>query len=55
MTGPAKDPSDDERMVRDFMSGGGEVKRVISGGTSAQIAARILNRKLDVSSIGCML
>jgi hypothetical protein len=54
MTGPAKDPSDDERMVRDFMSGGGEVKRVISGGTSAQIAARILNRKLDVSSIGCM-
>jgi hypothetical protein len=49
MTGPAKDRADDQRMVRDFMSGGGEVKRIISGGTSAQVASRVLGRKLDVS------
>lgn len=49
MTGPAKDPSDDERMIRDFMSGGNDVKRIISGGTSAEIASRVLGRKLNVS------
>jgi len=49
MTGPAKDPADDERMIRDFMSGDEETKRIISGGTSAEIASRVLNRKLDVS------
>jgi len=49
MTGPARDPSDDERMIRDFMSGDEDTRRIISGGTSAEIASRVLNRKLDVS------
>lgn len=49
MTGPARDKSDDSRMVRDFMSGGDEVKRIVSGGTSANVVSRELCRKLNVS------
>lgn len=47
MTGPAKDPKDDIRMVKAFM--GGESKRIVCGGTSATILSRELKRKLDVS------
>lgn len=49
MTGPAKDPKDDQEMVRAFMSGDGNTKRIVCGGTSATIVSRVLNRKLDVS------
>ena len=49
MTGPAHDKADDARMVRDFMSGDSSVRRVVSGGTSASIVSRILNRPLQVS------
>jgi len=49
MTGPAKDKADDSRMVHDFMTGGEETKRIISGGTSANIVSRVLDRELHVS------
>lgn len=49
MTGPAQDKKDDERMVKEFMSGDGTTKRIICGGTSATIASRILDRALAVS------
>lgn len=49
MTGPAKDQSDDEAMVREFMSGDDTTKRIVCGGTSATIVSRVLNRPLDVS------
>jgi len=49
MTGPAKDRKDDERMVHDFMAGDEDVKRIVSGGTSANVVSRVLGRKLDVS------
>lgn len=49
MTGPAKDQSDDETMVREFMGGDDTTKRVVCGGTSATIVSRVLNRPLDVS------
>ena len=41
MTGPAQDPSMDEEMVRSFMSGDDSTKRIVCGGTSATIVARI--------------
>ena len=49
MTGPAKDPSMDEEMVRNFMSGDDSTKRIVCGGTSATIVSRVLKKKLDVS------
>ena len=49
MTGPALDPADDVRMVRAFMSGDRTVRRVVSGGTSASIVSRVLNRPMTVS------
>ena len=49
MTGPALDPADDIRMVRAFMSGDRTVRRVVSGGTSASIVSRVLNRPMTVS------
>jgi len=49
MTGPAKDKADDARMVHDFMDGPEEIKRVISGGTSANVVSRILGKELHVS------
>ena len=49
MTGPAKNSSDDRRMVADFMSGDASVKRIVSGGTSASIVSRVLNRPMAVS------
>ena len=49
MTGPARDKADDYRMVQAFMSGDRSVRRVISGGTSASIVSRILNRPMRIS------
>lgn len=43
-TGPPENKEDDERLMRDFMSMEG--KKVVSGGTSANIAARILNKEI---------
>ncbi len=48
MTGPASNPADDERMVRDFMSDD-TAKKIVSGGTSSTIVARVLDKPLDVS------
>lgn len=48
MTGPASDPADDVRMVRDFMSDD-TAKKIVSGGTSSTIVARVLDKQLDVS------
>lgn len=48
MTGPARDPSDDNRMVHDFLSDP-SAKTVVCGGTSATIVSRVLGRRLDVS------
>ena len=49
MTGPARDQKDDLRMVQAFMSGDRSVKRIVSGGTSASIVSRVLNRPMRVS------
>ncbi len=49
MTGPAQKPEDDAQMIRDFLSGDDTTKYIISGGTSATIASRVLNRDLNVS------
>ncbi len=49
MTGPAADKADDQRMVADFMSGDENTKRIVCGGTSANIVSRILGKPLDVS------
>ncbi|MBQ3373780.1 MAG: SpoIIE family protein phosphatase [Oscillospiraceae bacterium] len=49
MTGPARNKADDEKMVRAFMSGDSTVRRIVSGGTSAEIVSRVLNRPLNVS------
>ena len=48
MTGPAKNPDDDGRMVRDFMSDP-SAKTIVCGGTSASIVSRVLGKRLDVS------
>lgn len=48
MTGPASNPADDVRMVKDFMSDD-TAKKIVSGGTSSTIVARVLNKPLDVS------
>lgn len=47
LAGPPKDKADDERMVRDYMRSQG--KKLICGGTSANIVARVLNRKIRTS------
>jgi hypothetical protein len=46
-TGPPANKKDDARLVHDFMEA--PAKRIICGGTSANIAARILNRKIKTS------
>lgn len=46
-SGPPKDPEQDERLVHDFMRG--TCKKVIAGGTSANIIARVLNRQITTS------
>lgn len=47
LAGPPKKKEDDAKMVRDFMTTPG--KKVICGGTSANIVGRILNRKVETS------
>ena len=46
-TGPSKQKEDDERVVREFMSMEG--KKVVSGGTSANIVARVLKKKITTT------
>lgn len=41
--------ADDVRMVQSLMSGDRSVRRIVSGGTSASIVSRILNRPMQVS------
>lgn len=43
-TGPPKNKEDDDRMMQEFMQEEG--KRVVSGGTSANIVARILQKQI---------
>ena len=45
--GPPKNKEDDPKMVRDFMTSSG--KKLICGGSSANIVARILNRSVETS------
>ncbi len=47
LAGPPVDKADDSRMVHDFMVSPG--KKVICGGTSANIVARVLNRKIETT------
>lgn len=47
LSGPPLYPEDDVRIVRDYMKSGG--KRIICGGTSANIVARVLDRKVETS------
>ena len=47
LAGPPVDKADDNRMVHDFMVSPG--KKVICGGTSANIVARVLNRKIETT------
>lgn len=51
-TGPPKDIRNDRRVIYDFMEEDG--KKIICGGTSANIAERILKKKLevDMSTLG---
>lgn len=46
-TGPPMSKEDDARMMRDFMRG--PAKRIVSGGTSANIVARILHKQIKTS------
>lgn len=46
-TGPPKNKEDDERLMKEFMSMEG--KKVVSGGTSANIAARVLRKDIITS------
>ncbi len=43
-SGPPVNPKDDEKIVKDFLAGEG--KKVICGGSSAKIAARVMNKEL---------
>lgn len=45
--GPPKNKDDDPKMVRDFMISSG--KKLICGGSSANIVARVLNRSIETS------
>lgn len=46
-TGPPMNPEDDGTIVKDFMSG--NAKRIVSGGTSANIVSRILGKTIKTS------
>ena len=48
MTGPARNPEDDVRMVHEFLDDP-NAKTIVCGGTSATIVSRVLGKKLDVS------
>ena len=47
LSGPPVNKEDDQRMVHDYMTSPG--KRIVCGGTSANVVARILNRKVETS------
>ena len=47
LSGPPVNKEDDNRMVHDFITSYG--KKVVCGGTSANIVARVLNRKIETS------
>ncbi|SET92935.1 SpoIIE family protein phosphatase [Lacrimispora sphenoides] len=49
MTGPPRKTEDDCVMVNDFLSGDETAKKVVCGGTSANIVSRITERELSVS------
>jgi len=49
MTGPPKKPEDDCVMVNDFLLGDDTAKKVVCGGTSANIVSRVTERELSVS------
>ena len=51
MTGPAQCQEDDEGMVTDFMADENAVK-VVCGGTSANIEARVLEKEINVAFTG---
>ena len=53
MTGPAQCQEDDEGMVTDFMADENAVK-VVCGGTSANIVARVLEKEINVAFTGAM-
>ncbi|MDO4272283.1 MAG: SpoIIE family protein phosphatase [Eubacteriales bacterium] len=46
-TGPPENKEDDQRLMKDFMHSEG--KKVVSGGTSANIAARVLHKNIITS------
>ncbi len=48
LSGPPVHKEDDNRMIHDFMTSQG--KRIVCGGTSANIVARVLNRKIETST-----
>ena len=47
LSGPPKNKCDDDKIVRDFMTSSG--KKVVCGGSSANIVARVLNRKVETT------
>lgn len=49
MTGPPRKTEDDCVMVNDFLSGDETAKKVVCGGTSANIVSRVTERELSVS------
>lgn len=49
MTGPPRKTEDDCVMVSDFLSGDETAKKVVCGGTSANIVSRVTERELSVS------
>lgn len=46
-TGPPADPDDDTPVLREFMKG--QARRIVSGGTTANIVSRILNRQIKTN------
>ena len=49
MTGPPRKPEDDSEMVKDFLSGDDTIKKIVCGGTSANIVSRVTEKNLTVS------
>ncbi|WP_312692911.1 SpoIIE family protein phosphatase [Caproiciproducens sp.] len=47
LSGPPVSKKDDSRLVHDFMTSPG--KRIVCGGTSANIVSRVLNRKIETT------
>jgi len=47
LSGPPANKEDDSRVVHDFMTSAG--KRIVCGGTSANLVARVLNRKVETT------